>query len=275
MNKLILELKNVIENNDGASNLYKKNLLKDFLQILALEYIYNNNDYKELVFYGGSVLAHCHGLPRLSEDLDFVNISKKIDKEKMAEDLKRYFKKEFGLDIKIKNQKFRIYLKLPILKQLNLSSASESDLLFVKIEIFEHFDFCKKYEIVTMPLFKYNKSILIKTFDLPTLMATKMRAVLYRQWEKIDSNGKTLISVKGRDYFDLMWYLQKDIAVNLKCLEIKDKKELKKKLLNIISKIDSRSIILDLENFINDKEFVKNLGKDIKSILENLIKQKL
>lgn len=275
MNKLILELKNIIKQNGDASDLYKRNLLKDYLQILVLQYIYSHKKYNELVFYGGSVLAHCYELPRLSEDLDFVDIKGEVNNEKLAEELREYFQKEFGLKIKIKNQKFRIYLKFPILQELDLSTESETDLLFVKVEIFKHFDFCEKYELETVPLFKYNKSILIKTFDLPTLLATKMRAILYRQWEKIGKDGKTIISVKGRDYFDLMWYLQKDVEVNLKCLEINDKEKLKKKLLIIISKLDTRSIVLDLENFIADKNFAKDLGKNIKDILKNLVERKM
>ncbi len=271
MSKIILELKNILTENSDASDLYKRNLLKDYLQILVLKYVYSQDKYSDLVFYGGSVLSHCYELPRLSEDLDFVDIADRIDNEKMAEDLKKYFEKEVGLPVKIKNQKFRIYLKFPILKELGLSDEGQTDLLFLKVEIFKKFSFCKKYRLETVPLFKYNQSVLIKTFDLSTLMATKIRVVLYRQWEKINKKGKTLISVKGRDYFDLMWYLQKGVKPNLKCLEVENMEELKGELLKIISKVDKRSVVLDLENFISDKKFVENLGKNIKEILKNLV----
>ena len=273
MNKIILELKNIIEENKNASNLFKRNLLKDYLQILALHYIYSQEKYSDLIFYGGSVLAHCYKLPRLSEDLDFIDIGNKIKNEELADDLKKYFKKEVGLSVKIKNQKFRIYLKFPILKDLGLSDSDQTDLLFLKVEIFKGFDFCRKYETEIIPLFKYNQSVLIKTFDLPTLMATKIRAILYRQWSKKDKSGKVLVSVKGRDYFDLMWYLQKEVEPNFKCLEIKNKEELKNKLLKIIDRLDQRSIVLDLENFISDSKFVENLGKNIKNILKDSVEK--
>ena len=271
MNKIILELKNIIEENKNASNLFKRNLLKDYLQILALHYIYSQEKYSDLIFYGGSVLAHCYKLPRLSEDLDFIDIGNKIKNEELADDLKKYFKKEVGLSVKIKNQKFRIYLKFPILKDLGLSDSDQTDLLFLKVEIFKGFDFCRKYKTEIIPLFKHNQSVLIKTFDLPTLMATKIRAILYRQWSKKDKSGKVLVSVKGRDYFDLMWYLQKEVEPNFKCLEIKNKEELKNKLLKIIDRLDQRSIVLDLENFISDSKFVENLGKNIKNILKDSV----
>jgi uncharacterized protein YkvS len=155
---------------------------------------------------------------------------------------------------------------------LGLAGGSKSDWLHLKIEVFDGSDFCKKHKTEIRPLFKFNHSVLIRTFDLPTLMATKIRALLNRKWEKTDKQGNVLISVKGRDYFDLMWYLQKGISPNLACVkEVRDAVELKKKLLAIVEKIDTRSIVLDLENFISDRNFAKNLGKNIKDILKNEI----
>jgi len=113
--------------------------------------------------------------------------------------------------------------------------------------------------------------MLIKTFDIQTLMSTKIRAVLYRKWEKTSKSGETLISVKGRDYFDLMWYLQKGVKPNMGCLEVSDIDTLKKTLLEIIEVLDTNSVVLDLENFIDDQSFVKNLGKNIKEILKTNI----
>ncbi|MDO9399721.1 MAG: nucleotidyl transferase AbiEii/AbiGii toxin family protein [bacterium] len=267
-------LKNIIEENFDKAIFYKRNLLKEYLQILVLDFIYSNEKYSPLVFYGGSCLAHCFGLQRLSEDLDFVDTKKEINLEKLAVDLEIFFKKNTDLPVEFTVQKFRIHLKFPILKELGLSVEPESDILILKLEIFSDFDFCQKYQTQIKPLFKFNKSILIKTFDLPTLMSTKIRALLYRKWEKKNKDGKVLINVKGRDYFDLMWYLEKDIEPNFDCLEIKTKDELKEKLLDLVNKVDENSIILDLENFIADKKFVIGLGKNIKNILRDMINKK-
>ena len=117
----------------------------------------------------------------------------------------------------------------------------------LKVEIFKGFDFCKKFRIELKSTFRHNQSVLIRTFDLETLMTTKIRAVLYRNWEKISKKEKTVISVKGRDYFDLLRYLQQGIIPNLKSIEgIKNLEELKEKLIEKVKKIDSRSIKLDL-----------------------------
>jgi len=264
-------LKNLINKSVSKNKLFIRNLLKEYLQILVLDFIYAHPKYNNLIFYGGSSLHHCFNLPRLSEDLDFVDLKKGINIKELAKDLEISFKRNYNLDLNTTLQKFRIYLKFPILYELKLAKEDESDLLFLKIELFSDFDFCKNYKIEVIPLFKFNKSILLKTFDLTTLMATKLRAILYRKWEKIDKKGRVFIKVKGRDYFDLMWYLEKGVEVNIECIEIKNKEELKEKLLKIISKIDPRSIQLDLEPLIEDKNFVKNLSKDIKGILRREI----
>lgn len=267
MNKIKDVLKNILAENIDKSAMYKRNLLKEYLQIYVLDYIYSSDKYKDLVFYGGSCLAQVYGLPRLSEDLDFVDIKKEVDINLLADDLSKFFSKKTDLNPEIKVQKFRIYLKFSILKEMNLSGGAETDLLFLKIEIFKGFDFCNNYEFQIKPLFKLNKSLLVKTFDLPTLMSTKIRAVLFRKWEKTDKQGKILLNVKGRDYFDLMWYLEKGVKPNLKCIECENLKNLKNKLLENIKNVDDKSIQLDLENFIADNNFVKNLSKNIKDIL--------
>lgn len=253
----------------SKNKIFKRNILREYLQIVVLNFVYSHHSYSNLFFYGGSCLAQCFSLPRLSEDLDFIDLKNKVDLKLLAKDLKNYVKRETDLDVYATIQKFRIYLKFPILYELGLAVKSESDLLFLKMEIFKDASFCRKYRVETIPLFKFNHSILIKTFDLSTLMATKIRAIFYRKWEKTDKQEKVLMSVKGRDYFDLMWYLQKGITPNLNCLEgIKNLDELKEKLLKIIENIDSKSIQLDLEPFIEDRNFVINLSKNIKDILK-------
>jgi len=266
--------KNLIREVSSKNKIFQRNILKEFLQIFVLDFIYSQKKYQNLIFYGGSCLSHCFGLPRLSEDLDFIDAKGKVKNSELAKDLENYFKKNTDLETKAFLQKFRIYLKFPILKELELAKEKESNLLFLKIEIFKDFVFCKNYKIEIVPLFKFNKSILIKTLDLPTLMATKLRAIFFRNWEKKNKRGKILAKVKGRDYFDLMWYLEKGVKPNLICLrdlKINNPSELKIKLLEILEKVDPKSIRFDLEPLIADSSFVKNLSKNIKEILKREI----
>lgn len=260
-------LKNTLDGTASGSKIFKRNILKESLQVYTLDYIYSSPVYSHLIFYGGSCLSHCFGLPRLSEDLDFVDVAGKVNLAQLAGDLEAHFKKE-GIGVKATVQKFRIYLKFPILRELGLAGTGESDQLFLKVEVFGNFTFCKKYKTEIVPLFKLNKTILILTFDMPTLMATKIRAVLWRKWEKTDKAGRTIAKVKGRDYFDLMWYMEKGVMPNIDCLdETADLSKLKARLIEAVGKIDERSISLDLEPLISDAALVKRLSSTIKDIL--------
>ncbi|MFH1566266.1 MAG: nucleotidyl transferase AbiEii/AbiGii toxin family protein [bacterium] len=272
MEAYLAVMEKLINESKFQNRVFKRNVLKDYLQILVLDFIYSSKKYKDLVFYGGSCLAHCFSLPRLSEDLDFVDIAKLTDLNVLAKDIALFVKKELGIDIKTSVQKFRIYLKFPLLRDLGLAGKSESDLLFLKIEVFKDFEYCTKCNTEITPLFKFNRSILVRTFDISTLMATKINAVLRRVWIKKDKTGREVVRVKGRDYFDLMWYLEKGIKPNIDCIiGIDDMVALKKKLLENVAKLDKDSIKIDLEPLIEDATFVDNFSCNIKEILKRQI----
>ena len=269
-------IKKILDEKKGVSAFFKRNLAKEYFQIMVLSFLYSRPDYQGIIFYGGSCLRHCFDLPRLSEDLDFVDIKKQVNLENLAKDIKKFFDKKLGIKIITTIQKFRIYLKFPILYDLGLieNKKNQSDFLILKIEVFKDFDFCKKYQIEIMPLFKFGNTTLVRTFDISTLMATKIGAILFRKWEKTDKKGKILTKVKGRDYYDLMWYLAKDIEPNLKCIKgISDKNKLREKLLEIVEKVSAKNIEFDLEALIEEKEMNKDLGKNIKKILINQLKK--
>lgn len=267
-------MKGLLAENVKMGQVYQRNVLKEYLQILVLSFIYSNPEYSKLVFYGGSALRHCYDLPRLSEDLDFVDTQKKIDLGSLRGDLESYFEKETDLKPVATVQKFRVHIKFPILKKLGIATESDSDYLILKIEVFQEFGFCRKFKTETIPMFKFNLPILVNTFDLPTLMATKIRAIFYRKWEKTNKAGETLATVKGRDYFDLMWYLEKGIKPNIGCLEdVKNMAELMAKLLGAIKKANPKSIELDLAALIPDQNYVKNISQNLRDILARQIKQ--
>lgn len=267
-------VKKILGERESTPSLFQRNIVKEYLQVLVLRFLYSKEDYRELVFYGGSCLRHCFSLPRLSEGLDFIDISRKVSPERLAAEIKAYFEKKTGLKVTTKTQKFRITLKFPILYELNLAEPPESDWIFLKIEIYKEFDFCKAYKIEVIPLFKFGEAVLLRTFDLPTLMATKIRAILHRKWERTDRKGKVLAIVKGRDYYDLMWYLEKGVEPNLRCTEgIRNKSDLRKMLLEQVRKVDSQSLKYDLESLVEDRDFLDDLGDNFKEILARQIEK--
>ncbi len=274
MEELKPTLKRLLSETPSSKVLFRRNVLKEYLQIVILDYLYSHPAYGKLVFYGGSCLAQCHGLPRLSEDLDFVDIRGDIDVSKIGHDLSIYFNKQTDLKATVTIQKFRIMLKFPLLKELGLAKEGDSDFLILKIEVFRDDGTLRECKVEAVPLFKINRSIIVKAFDLPTLMSTKIRAILHRKWEKTSKSGEILAIVKGRDYFDLMWYIRKGVSPNMACIkEATDKDELRRILLSAVDKVDSASIKLDLEALIADDRYVTDVSKNLRDILRTEIER--
>ena len=118
--KLILS-----KNKDIKSKDYLRNLLKEELQIVVLNFIYTNSKYKDLIFTGGTCLRKFYGLGRLSEDLDFDThdgysfAGKEFDYNKFANDLITYFNsvlKYKNISAKVKYK--TVFLKLPVLREI-------------------------------------------------------------------------------------------------------------------------------------------------------------
>jgi len=87
-----------------------RNVAKEELQYYVLDFIYHHPKYSKWIMYGGSALRICHGLNRMSVDLDFEidspytkSFLQNLKKEVEGHFLKRY---ELGADfltIKIVN----------------------------------------------------------------------------------------------------------------------------------------------------------------------------
>src|SRR3989338_785469 len=80
----------------------KRNALKEELQFYVLNFIYHHPEYSKWIMYGGSALRVCHGLERMSVDLDFEvahSISEKF-LEKLKKEIEKYFINTYGTDPK-------------------------------------------------------------------------------------------------------------------------------------------------------------------------------
>lgn len=262
LEKKVQELKN-----RGLTNEVIKNYLKEYLQFFILEFLYNQKEYQGLIFTGGSCLRFCYGLNRLSEDLDLDSL-KKINKNELAKKIKEYFKKKLqyqDLEINVKGKGEKIYLKFPILRFLKISKLEESDKLYVKIEI----------EKVSKTPFKLEKtsilengfSFFVRNYDLPSLMAGKINAILFRVFFKGKGNK---ITFKGRDWYDLIWYFQKGIKPNLaylkKLTKISDEKEIFERLDRKAMSLNLNYLKNDIENLFESKKFVNDFIENFKNL---------
>lgn len=213
---MIIEEMRSLVNKPGVQNkssLYIRSLLKEFLQIYVLNFIYLNQKYNKIfVFTGGTCLRHCFGLNRLSEDLDF-DLKKPINVTELKNSIETYFKTEFmyeDLLTSVLQKDRQLLLKFPVLRDLGLAIQSESDLLYVKIDLSPMASdiFGENTTLKSINNFNY----LVTHYDLPSLMANKIVTVLTRQRFLGKENTKV---IKGRDYFDLLWFLNKNTIPNM------------------------------------------------------------
>jgi len=279
----------------GKPNFIIKNQLKEYLQFPVLQQVYSLRNYKNLVFTGGSCLRICYDLPRLSEDLDFDLLDaaqttkttgedslktdiktglQALSLEQMADDLQNQFQDKYLLPLQTKIQgEQRIYLKFPLLQELGLAKADESNLLYVKLEFSQ--SQLRNPDLELSAVSKYGFNFVARHYSLPVLMAGKINALLNRIWFKGKNNE---IDIKGRDFYDLYWFLQKgvepDWSALAKLTKIKDKQELKTELEQRIQQVVTKQkLVYDLKNFFPDQEYMKNFCDNYQELVLSQLKK--
>lgn len=246
----------------------KVNITREYLQILTLKIIFDRGMFRNMAFVGGTALRLLYGSRRFSEDLDFSLIRKKgYNFERMLSqilsDLKHY-----GLKVEARPKKDRIVHSAllrfkELLPALGLSSIAEQK-LSIRLEVDTNPP--KGWRTELSPVTK-SYIFAVNHFDLPSLYATKLHACFFRRY------------TKGRDFYDLVWYLGKGARPNYKLLNnaIKqtEKKDLKLNQTNFksflrdkLSKVNYKKIREDVERFLEDKNELKMLNK--KTILQSV-----
>ena len=263
------------------NNEERENAIKEIIQEIALAGLSRGGFFKKAAFYGGTCLRIFHGLNRFSEDLDFALLEK--DSNFKIEDYFSALKKEFesyGIDmiIEAKNKN----------ENNNVQSAFlNGNTLMLMMSFFPKSEDAKnvvsnqkikiKFEVDTDNpiggIAEYKYKMLpapyeVQIFDEATLFSGKIHAILCRSYKN---------HVKGRDYYDYLFYIGKGSKFNLKYLENKLKNtggiidndetltldKVKELLKTKFESIDYESAKADVSNFIIDKESLKIWKKEL------------
>jgi predicted nucleotidyltransferase component of viral defense system len=184
--------------------------LREILQQIALLGLWRSKFFDKAAFYGGTALRVLYGLDRYSEDLDFSLLSP-MKRFNLA-GYSRALQKElaaFGFEVRIEPIEKKAlspvqsaFLKADTLNQLLVVRTPEEivkrihrgQVLKIKIEVDTDpppgFETHTRYVLQPIPF-------AVRAYVLPDLFAGKMHAILCRRWKN---------RVKGRDWFDLVWY---------------------------------------------------------------------
>lgn len=193
--------------------------LREIVQEIVLLGLWRGKFYEHAAFYGGTALRIMHGLPRYSEDMDFSLIRPNPDFVLQAyfsyveEELRAYGfevsieqrseKKTGAIDSAFVKMNTRTgFFKLGVPGSIVVRVAREQ-VLKVKFEVDidppDNFRTESKY--LYMP-----QAFSVGLFDLPSMFAGKLHAAIARAWKT---------RVKGRDWYDLVWFAGKDVSVSL------------------------------------------------------------
>lgn len=199
---------------DLSSKEAELNAVKEILQEIALCALARTDFFKIAAFMGGTCLRILHKLPRFSEDLDFSLISpdSQFRWSPLLERLSLEFE-TYNLHLETKDRsEANSTVKKAFLKEdsfgkiLQLSyqrNTSNIQKIVIKLEIDTNppaFAECESL-LVRFP-FPFS----VRAHDLPSLCAGKCLAVLCREYNK------------GRDWFDFLWYVARQVIPNYKLL---------------------------------------------------------
>ena len=206
------QLAEAITKNAGLNPLIVRTRLKEVLQDSVLEFVYNDAMYHGFLFTGGTCLHRLYGLPRLSEDLDF-DTEETVDAHAFATDAQSYIQRSLHYSpvrAKVSGNGTSVTLMFPVLKHLGLvHSSADSPNLFLRCDLAH--DRIGLYGDQRLPLSTAKTMFFVRAYDLPTLFGNTLAAFIGCTYHK----GTTqTLPFKGRDVFDLMWFLQESQRQN-------------------------------------------------------------
>lgn len=183
---------------ESTSPIHSRNLIREYIQARILGVLQRSGAMVPLAFHGGSALRFLYSLPRHSEDLDFT-----LERAHDRYDFQTYLRavtSEFaneGYTIRLKVSEGKVVQSafirfIGLLHELGLSGHVD-EVFSVKIEVDTNPPQGAVLETVVVR--KKLVTLQIQHHDRASLLSGKIHAILQRGF------------TKGRDLFDLMWYL--------------------------------------------------------------------
>ncbi len=247
------------------------NALREIWQQIALCGLWRAKFFERAAFYGGTALRVLYGLDRFSEDMDFSLLAPEprfalgpfclaMEKELRA----------WGFATRVEPKRKSAasavesaFLKGNTVEQLLLIDAGDAIAEAVharqelKINVEVDTDpppgFATEAKFLLLPM-----PFSVRVFVLPCMFAGKMHALLCRKWKK---------RVKGRDWYDLVWYVARATELELGHLEARmrqsghyreaaplDVGTFRRLLAEAIDRLDVDAARADVERFVADRD---------------------
>ncbi|MCK5682584.1 nucleotidyl transferase AbiEii/AbiGii toxin family protein [bacterium] len=230
---------------------FRKYMLKEYIQLLILDFLSNSKWLPKLSFIGGTHLRLVKKIDRFSEDIDFDCKSlSESEFYSMTDDIIRFLTR-FGYTIEMLDKKnprlsaFRRNIYFPELLYSLKLSPHRSERFLIKIE-------CEdqkiKYPIQSA---KIQGCGLLFNFPIPSdpvMLSMKISALLSR--------------AKGRDFYDVLFLsgiTTPDYNFLKKRMDISNPMELKTALEKLLNKINLKHKSKDMEHLIFEKRNISRI----------------
>lgn len=242
-------IEKILEKFGHRDVIYRRNILKEYLQENILYIIYRGGFFRKLVFEGGTALRFLFDLKRFSEDLDFSLCDDSLTLDDFMDTIKGELElMNYAVEIKTTGKKAvkRTFFKFPgLLHSHGLSEQpGEKVSVLVEIDINPPEGGDSKVSIITR-----NYIFRVRHYSIFCLFAKKICAVFSRPFDR------------GRDYYDLMWFLGREVEPDFELLNSclkqvdedyprMDKDNWKSEILKKLKGVDFNKIRADVRHFL-------------------------
>ncbi|MCB5264754.1 MAG: nucleotidyl transferase AbiEii/AbiGii toxin family protein [Candidatus Cloacimonetes bacterium] len=269
----------LIESHSPKTKAEYKQALLVAMQEICLLGLWRSGFFEHAAFYGGTALSLFHGLDRFSEDLDFsllkplpefslsaflAGVRQELGAWGIDADLAMVQKTSGSIqtaNIKANTLSVMESISLPV---HILKSFHRDEISHVKFELDPNppCNFATEMKFLLSPI-----PFSVRIMSPPDLYAGKMHALLVRNWQN---------RVKGRDWYDFIWFVKHEIALNLSHLEARLKQsghldldatltiaQFSKLMQKRIRTVDYEQAKQDVLPFIMDPRQLENWSKEL------------
>lgn len=240
------------------------NAIKEIAQEIALLGLSRTDFFKHAAFQGGTCLRIAYGLPRFSEDLDFILFlpNSHFKWQNYLHEIQVEFE-AFGLALEIKDRsEVSNAVKKAFLKETSFGKVlqlsykrdrSDTQAIQIKLEIDTNPPLGSEFE---PKLLEFPTPFSIVSQSIPSLFSGKLHALLCRGF------------VKGRDWYDFIWYVTRKSPIHYGFLKEAlfqtgpwlgqtiqiDRQWVCEELKRKVQTIDWKQAVKDVEVFIKPRE---------------------
>ena len=246
----------------------RTNIARQYMQREILASLSGSAAFRSVAFVGGTCLRFLHGLRRYSEDLGFsLESAEQYVPHQWIEKIRLALTHQGFTPVVSWRERRAVdfgWVRIPeLLHELGVA-GTEAQRLSIKIEVDRNPPAGARCDTTALTV---PRLMAVRHYDLPSLMSGKISAVLSRSY------------AKGRDWYDLLWYLARKVEPNLAMLDhglkqtpsdaCDDARQWRSGVLERFRALDWHAVVQDVRPFLEDPEELTVFTPDtVRAVIE-------